>query len=258
MDDSVQKFLSYYINNDKIKRDEILEKIGISYTTLRNWESGKTAPRGSYLVKLQEFIDKSEHKSSNNDQLIDKLRELVEDESFNRNKLAAALGVSCRLLFRWVYGIKTIDAESVIKLKRIFNGNIDDFYMYNDDEKLVSVWIKALKRHTRISTEDLANKIKISPVTIRSWEDGKAAPALKQFIHVNELCGYHIDFDISRLPEYRKEKKISQQQVADAVGVNYSAVMRWEKGERVPNSECYLRLIMLFNDSVFINFIGKK
>ena len=258
MDDNIQKILKDYINNKKVKRNEILDKLGISYATLRNWETGKTVPRGSYLVKLEEFVKMHEDKNRDDDQLMDKLRELVEDESFNRNRLAASLGVSCKLIYRWVYGIESIEPRYLIKLRKILDKNIDDFYLYNNDQKLVSAWIKAIKRDKHLGTAALSNKIKISADTIKSSEDGKAAPVLKQLINVNNLCGYRIDFDISRLTEYRKERKISQQQVADAVGVNYSTVMRWETGDRMPSSECYLRLAVFFKDSSFINFINKK
>lgn len=36
------------------------------------------------------------------------------------------------------------------------------------------------------------------------------------------------------LTNYRKANKLSMQEVADAIGVNASAIFRWENGERTP------------------------
>lgn len=49
-----------------------------------------------------------------------------------------------------------------------------------------------------------------------------------------------------RLREARMRAKLSQQQVADAVGVTRQMVSRWEKGDPLPNNDHWYKLGMLY------------
>ena len=50
-----------------------------------------------------------------------------------------------------------------------------------------------------------------------------------------------------RLKKLRKEKAISQQELANAIYVSRSAVAKWENGLGIPNQASYEALLSYFN-----------
>lgn len=58
----------------------------------------------------------------------------------------------------------------------------------------------------------------------------------------------------------RKMKKLSQEQVAEAVGVSRQAYTRWERGETVPDIKSCVALADLYEVSLdeLVNFSGHK
>lgn len=53
-----------------------------------------------------------------------------------------------------------------------------------------------------------------------------------------------------RIKQKRKEQRLTQQELADRVGVSLMTVLRWEKGERTPNTSVMNRLADSLNTSV--------
>lgn len=53
-----------------------------------------------------------------------------------------------------------------------------------------------------------------------------------------------------RLREVRKSKKLTQQQIADEIGVNRGSYSNWEKGKREPSFENLIKLADLFEVSL--------
>ena len=53
-----------------------------------------------------------------------------------------------------------------------------------------------------------------------------------------------------RIKQKRKEQRLTQQELADKVGVSLMTVLRWEKGERTPNTSIMSRLAESLNTSV--------
>ena len=59
------------------------------------------------------------------------------------------------------------------------------------------------------------------------------------------------DWGVSvRIKQKRKEQRLTQQELADKVGVSLMTVLRWEKGERTPNTSIMNRLAESLNTSV--------
>ena len=54
----------------------------------------------------------------------------------------------------------------------------------------------------------------------------------------------------ARIKEKRKEQRLTQQELAEKVGVSLMTVLRWEKGERTPNTSIMNRLAEALNTSV--------
>ncbi len=55
-----------------------------------------------------------------------------------------------------------------------------------------------------------------------------------------------MDKFIKRLKELRKDKKLTQVQLAKAVGQSPSAISCWEKGTRIPNAKAIITLARFF------------
>ena len=55
---------------------------------------------------------------------------------------------------------------------------------------------------------------------------------------------------MNRLKELRKEKKLTQKELADKINVTKLTISRWERGERVPKSDKAQQLADFFNVSV--------
>ncbi len=53
----------------------------------------------------------------------------------------------------------------------------------------------------------------------------------------------------ARIKERRKEQKLTQQELADKIGVSLMTVLRWEKGERTPNTSIMPKLSSALNVS---------
>lgn len=55
---------------------------------------------------------------------------------------------------------------------------------------------------------------------------------------------------MNKLKELRKKHKMSQQDLADLVGIHRTAYLRMESGERLPKVDLAIKLAQVFNISV--------
>ena len=60
------------------------------------------------------------------------------------------------------------------------------------------------------------------------------------------------------IAERRKEKSLTQEQLAEKLGVSGKAVSKWERGKTKPNKASLERLSDIFNVSVEELLIGKR
>ena len=63
---------------------------------------------------------------------------------------------------------------------------------------------------------------------------------------------------MSRMREYRKKKKMSQQDIATALGVTQSMVAKWENGVNYPSVELLIELSDLFGCTIDELVRGEK
>ena len=103
--------------------------------------------------------------------------------------------------------------------------------------------LKELRKEKKLTQKELAEEIGISKRTLAYWENGESqikpekAEKLANFFGVSiaHLLGYEDnDFEKAnqnRLKELRKEKKDTQAELANLMGVNVKTISRWEKGE---------------------------
>lgn len=57
------------------------------------------------------------------------------------------------------------------------------------------------------------------------------------------------DIFVERLIELRKERNMSQRDLAKAIGTTQAAVSLWERGERTPDIDTLLKLANVFDVS---------
>ncbi|MBQ8546698.1 MAG: helix-turn-helix transcriptional regulator [Clostridia bacterium] len=67
-----------------------------------------------------------------------------------------------------------------------------------------------------------------------------------------------MEFDRSALKYFRKNRRLKQQEVADAVGVQLRTYQKWEKGETVPDGENLIRLMNYLNIPSVQDFIKNE
>ena len=103
--------------------------------------------------------------------------------------------------------------------------------------------LKELRKEKKLTQKELAEKTDIPYRTLQRWENGESqikpekAEKLANFFGVSiaHLLGYEDnDFEKAnqnRLKELRKEKKDTQAELANLMGVNVKTISRWEKGE---------------------------
>ncbi len=61
---------------------------------------------------------------------------------------------------------------------------------------------------------------------------------------------------MNRIAQLREEKGLSQQELADAIGVNQSTVHRYETGEYIPRLRIAMRMIVVL-DCTMDDILGR-
>lgn len=135
--------------------------------------------------------------------------------------------------------------------------------------------IKQLRKERNLTQAELAKSIDISDIAIKSYETGRREPnskamaALEDFFQVsgkylrgetderlpsnefkNVTCRKVPNQEIGkRIRLLRKELGLTQEQLAEATGLSYSAISNYEQSFREPNSKCMVILENLFGVS---------
>lgn len=100
-------------------------------------------------------------------------------------------------------------------------------------------------------------RIECGPETAVSVFDPEDPDESEQLVYV----GYQVmDFDGGALKALRKEKKISQVQLAEMLDVSLRAVQKWECGDTRPDNRSFVRLMALYeiNDPLIFTKVEKK
>lgn len=119
---------------------------------------------------------------------------------------------------------------------------------------------------------EIATKMEVSEATVQRWESGniktlrydriaKLAEILK--VQPNEIMGWEDDYTYEqtnnsspktifniRLKELRTKKGISQQKLADRIGISKSSINMYERGEREPNIAILIKMADVFQTTV--------
>lgn len=125
--------------------------------------------------------------------------------------------------------------------------------------------LKNKRKESGISQSDLANKLGVHSQTVSKWERGIMFPDVGQYGDIANALGmpleklldqplgdkyYKGEFSVQLLSEtitmLRREKAISQSDLADAVGYSSDAVSRWERGVTSPDIDSIIIMSRMF------------
>lgn len=114
--------------------------------------------------------------------------------------------------------------------------------------------LKSLRTRRGLTQSQVAEIIGVSTVTIARYESGEREPSNNKLIQLAEYFNVSIDYLIGKndadcflerketsslfsaaLQQLRKNRRLTQEQVADAIGVQYRTYGSWERGEREPD-----------------------
>lgn len=128
--------------------------------------------------------------------------------------------------------------------------------------------IRSMRERKLMTQKDLGDLLGITAQAVSKWEIGKAEPDSESIrrlcqifeVSADELFGMHRDDQVSigeRLCEIRTIKCETQEQVADAVGISYVSLSRYENGARVPKIDILSKLADHYNMTID-ELIGKE
>ena len=120
--------------------------------------------------------------------------------------------------------------------------------------------LRELQRAEKLTQQELADIAEVSKRTIQNWEDGtsniKPEKAEKLADYFGVSVGYLLGYDdndinqMNRLKELRKEKKLTQKELAEETDIPYRTLQRWENGETDIKSDRLKKLCEIFDVDV--------
>ena len=120
--------------------------------------------------------------------------------------------------------------------------------------------LRELQRAEKLTQQELADIAEVSKRTIQNWEDGtsniKPEKAEKLADYFGVSVGYLLGYDdndinqMNRLKELRKEKKLTQKELAEKTDIPYRTLQRWENGVSSIKSDHLKKLCEIFDVDV--------
>lgn len=130
--------------------------------------------------------------------------------------------------------------------------------------------LKELRKETETTQKELADFLNVRNTTVSAWEVGASEPDLTTLLRIAEFFNVTVDelldgvssdgFDkndintqnihMNNLKLLRKKHQMTQQQVADAIGIGMQAYAYYEKEERDPSPATLCKLADLFNVTI--------
>lgn len=124
---------------------------------------------------------------------------------------------------------------------------------------------RAKRRELGLTQEEVAEMVGIETRTLQYIESGACSPKLEQWYALISILNqendgrYFYTWNPNRLRTLRKEKKLTQAELAKKIGVSMTSVMMWERDFKhsVPTVENLQKLCLVFQKSVD-NFLIKE
>lgn len=168
------------------------------------------------------------------------------------NAFAKAIGVNSGTVYHWESKNKVLSQKSAQILASFFSCSVDELGLPIQSESKNIICEK--REALGMSQAELARKIGVSRSTLCKWEAGKSVPMDVYWKPLSKCLGCSED-DLrpcfreiysTALTEKRLALKLKKSQVGKALGVDRSAVVRWERGIDQPSNENLRKLTALF------------
>lgn len=118
--------------------------------------------------------------------------------------------------------------------------------------------IKEARLQNGISQKELAAAIGVAQNTLSQYENGKREADYDTILKISEILNCPIDYlirgedsenHINRIAELRKERNLTQQELALIIGVTPNAVSSWENENQKPDYGSLKKMAFFFNCS---------
>lgn len=135
--------------------------------------------------------------------------------------------------------------------------------------------LKELRQEKNLRQEDLGKLFNATKSAVSMWENGKREPDRETFLALADFFGVTVDYlmgrdglpensstgttsDVeclpfpqfpSKLKDLRKGCKLTQEAIAETLGVSQASITSWENGKRMPDIEMLVKLADYFNVS---------
>ena len=120
--------------------------------------------------------------------------------------------------------------------------------------KRVGDHLRKRRLDLKLLQKEVADRIGVDEITIYYWENNRVKPSLTSIPKIIEFLGY-IPFDTEsnslgeQIVIYRRIHGLSQRKLARFLGIDYTSIGHWERGEHWPSKKLLDKLISLFTSS---------
>ena len=211
----------------------------------------------------------------------ERLRELREHHNYSMDKLIDIYNnrfdgkMNKSTLSRYENGLQDPIYTVVVNLSKIFNVSVDYLSGVSDENTsikevnakknvtILSERLKQTREHLKISRKDVAEHLGIAVRTYASYENGEREPNSETLISLSKLYNVSTDYMLGlsdtpishsdgtkfsrRLKELRNARNMTQQDLADMIGISKSSINMYEHGEREPGIETLKALGDIFD-----------
>ena len=202
-----------------------------------------------------------------------RLKEVRINKRLTLKQVALAINLSESTISLYECGKRHPDYSTLIKLADFFGVSVDyllghvshnDFDFEDEqhepdcpDMSLLHRRITELRRKYGETQAEVASLLNVTQQAYANYETGKRNPSVRHLIILSKH--YHITLDCllgligspsisfaPRLRELRKERDLSQKSLADAVGVDRTAIAKYETGASGAKAEMLEKLATFF------------
>ena len=156
-------------------------------------------------------------------------------------------------------------------LEKIANANgISITYFFKEDlpqqkEDLKMIKLKEILNEKGIKAKEIAKEIGVSESTMSLYINEKREPNLKTLCHIADYLNVSTDYILNQespttnitnisfannIKNFRKNKRYTQQQIAEKIGISRQAYANYEAGTREPDIETIKRIANFYSVSV--------
>lgn len=212
-------------------------------------------------------------------------KSLRQKNGLTQVELAKKLNINQATVSKWEKGKSIPDIMTLKDLSNLFEVSIETLLVFNANNAeqkkiedltpqqtfMIGEKIKEYRKKRDLSQRDFAKLLKVANGTISLWENNLRVPDLDTIkdisavleVPIHELLGLENTAKNQEIPEVstsslkhnqikelRKEKNITQNQLATAIGVSRSSVAMWETNNTQPDFDLIKKLADYFGVSI--------